>query len=57
MGIQNYAQICNSGNPFALTFGTEAVAPVEVGLKSTRIELASVKHNDKALHLNLDLLD
>ena len=27
--------------PFALAFGTEAVAPVEVGIKSPRIELAS----------------
>ena len=43
--------------PFALAFGTEAVAPVEVGLKSPRIELAVVEHNDEALRLNLDLLD
>ena len=43
--------------PFALAFGTEAVAPVEVGLKSLRIELASVEHNDEARRLNLDLLD
>ena len=43
--------------PFALAFGTEAVAPVKVGLKSPRIELASVEHNEKALRLNLDLLD
>ena len=43
--------------PFALAFGTEAVAPVEVGIKSPRIELASVEHNDEALRLNLDLLD
>ena len=43
--------------PFALAFGTEAVAPVEVGLKSLRIELATVEHNDEALCLNLDLLD
>ena len=42
--------------PFALAFGTEVVAPVEVGLKSPRIELA-VEHNDKALRLNLNLLD
>ena len=42
--------------PFALAFGTEAVAPVEVGLKSPRIKLASVEHNDEALRLNLDLL-
>ena len=43
--------------PFALAFGMEAIAPVEVGLKSLRIELAAVEHNDKALRLNLDLLD
>ena len=43
--------------PFTLAYGTEAVAPVEVGLKSPRIELASVEHIDKALRLNLDLLD
>ena len=43
--------------PFALAFGTEAVAPVEIGLKSPRIELASVEHNEEALFMNLDLLD
>ena len=42
---------------FSLAFGTEVVAPVEVGLKSPRIELATVEHNDLALRLNLDLLD
>ena len=43
--------------PFALAFGTEAVALVKVGIKSPRIELATVESNDEALHLNLDLLD
>ena len=43
--------------PFALAFGTEAVAPIEVGLKSPRIELATEEQNDEALRLNLDLLD
>ena len=42
---------------FALAFGTKAVAPVKVGSKSPRIELAIVEHNDEALHLNLDLLE
>ena len=42
---------------FALALGTEAVAPVEVGLKSPRIKLAALEHNDEALRLNLDLLD
>ena len=44
-------------SPFAIAFGTEAVAPVEIGLKSPRIELASVEHNEEAICLNLDLLD
>ena len=43
--------------PFALAFGTEVIAPIEVGLKSPRIELAAVEHNDEALRLNLDLLE
>ena len=43
--------------PFTLTFGTEAVSPVEIGLKSPRVELASVEHNEEALRLNMDLLD
>ena len=30
---------------FALAFGTKAVAPVEVGLKSPRVEFANVEHN------------
>ena len=42
---------------FALAFGNDVVATVEIGLKSTRIELASVEHNEEALRLNLDLLD
>ena len=45
------------GTPFALSFGTEVVAPIEIGLRSPRIELASVEHNEEALRLNLDLLD
>ena len=43
--------------PFALAFGTEAVAPVEVGIKSPRVELAAEEQNDEALRLNLELLD
>ena len=42
--------------PFALAFGAEAVASVEVGLKSPRVEFANAEHNEKILRLNLDLL-
>ena len=42
---------------FALAFGTEAVDLVEVELKSPRIELANIEHNEEVLRLNLDLLE
>ena len=43
--------------PFALAFGTEAVAPIEVGLKSPRFEFTNTEHNEEILRLNLDLLE
>ena len=43
--------------PFALVFGTEALTPVEVGLKSPRIEFASTEHIEEILRPNLDLLE
>ena len=42
---------------FALAFGTKVVAPVEVGLKSPRVEFANTEHNEEILRLNLDLLE
>ena len=50
-------KLATQETPFALAFGTEAVAPVEIGLKSLRIELVSMEHNEEAIRLNLDLLD
>ena len=43
--------------PFSLAFGTEAVALVEVRLKSLRVEFANAEHNEESLRLNLDLLE
>ena len=43
--------------PFSLMFGTEAVPPVEVGLKSPRVEFSNTEHNEEILCLNLDLLE
>ena len=43
--------------PFTLTYGTEAVALVEVGLKSQRVEFTSANYNEEVLRLNLDLLE
>ena len=43
--------------PFTLAFGIEAVAPVEVGLESPRVEFTNIEHNEESLRLNLDLLE
>ena len=57
IGIQNYAQVGDSGNPVRSSLCTEAVDPIEVRLKSPRIELANIEHNGEALRLNLDLIE
>ena len=43
--------------PFKLTYETEAVIPVEVGVTSTRRAAFSEEKNDDKLRLNLDCLD
>ena len=43
--------------PFRLTYGTEAVIPVEVGVTSTRREVFHEESNDVHLRINLDFLD
>ena len=43
--------------PFKLTFGTEAVIPVEIGLTTLRTTFHKEEENERQLRLNLDLLD
>ena len=43
--------------PFRLTYGTETVIPVEVGVASTRRTTFSEEGNDEKLRVNLDCLD
>uniref|UniRef100_A0A2N9GAI6 Uncharacterized protein n=1 Tax=Fagus sylvatica TaxID=28930 RepID=A0A2N9GAI6_FAGSY len=43
--------------PFKLTFGTEAVIPVEIGLTTLRTTFHKEEENEGQLRLNLDLLD
>ena len=43
--------------PFRLTYGIEAVIPVEVGVTNIRREAFSEEGNDDKLRLNLDCLD
>ena len=43
--------------PFQLAYGSEAVIPIEVGLISYRVDNHDERRNDKAIRLQLDLLD
>ena len=43
--------------PFKLTFGTEAVIPIEIGLTTLRTTFHKEEENKGQLRLNLDLLD
>ncbi|GKC80852.1 reverse transcriptase domain-containing protein, partial [Tanacetum coccineum] len=47
----------NGHTPFSLTYGTEAVIPVEIGMPSLRCEKIDQAMNDEALLLNLDILE
>ncbi|GFZ01910.1 hypothetical protein Acr_15g0005190 [Actinidia rufa] len=43
--------------PFSLTFGAEAVIPVEIGLHSPRVGHYEPEANNEALEISLDLLE
>ena len=43
--------------PFKLSFGTEAIIPVEIRLTTIRMTFHKEKENKGQLRLNLDLLD
>nr|GEU93594.1 reverse transcriptase domain-containing protein [Tanacetum cinerariifolium] len=47
----------NGEASFSLTYGTEAVIPVEIGMPTLRTVEVNVIKNDKALEINLDLLE
>uniref|UniRef100_A0A2N9GTT5 Reverse transcriptase domain-containing protein n=1 Tax=Fagus sylvatica TaxID=28930 RepID=A0A2N9GTT5_FAGSY len=43
--------------PFRMTFGSEAVVPVEIGLTTFRTSAYDEQQNEEQLRLNLDLID
>nr|GEY07093.1 reverse transcriptase domain-containing protein [Tanacetum cinerariifolium] len=47
----------NEDTLFSLTYGTEAVIPVEIGMPSIRYAQVNQAENDKELLLNLDILE
>ena len=57
VGIQNYTQVSNSGNPIHFSLWHRGGSSGRDRIKIPKIELVSVEHNEEALRLNLDLLD
>ena len=57
MGIQDNSQDPTGETPFRLTYGTEAVILVEVGVTSSKRAAFSEEGNDEELQINLDCLD
>ncbi|GKC14387.1 reverse transcriptase domain-containing protein [Tanacetum coccineum] len=47
----------NGDTPISLTYGTEAVIPVEIGMPSLRCVKVNQAKNDEGLLLNLDILE
>ena len=43
--------------PFWLTYGSEAVIPIEVGLASYRVDNHDERRNNETMCLQLDLVD
>ena len=55
--IPTTARNATGETPFALAFGVEAVVPVKTKLPTSRIEEFEEAANDKAVRLELDLID
>ena len=51
------ARTLTGETPFRLTYGTEAIIPVEIGITSMRREVFHEGSNDDQLRVNLDCLD
>nr|GEV62818.1 reverse transcriptase domain-containing protein [Tanacetum cinerariifolium] len=57
---QEHCTMIKSSNediPFSLTYGTEAVIPAEIGMPILRTAKVDMVQNNKALEINMDLLE
>ncbi|GKB74617.1 reverse transcriptase domain-containing protein [Tanacetum coccineum] len=54
--LRGIKKTSNCETPFSITYGTEAVIPVEIGMPTHRTSNLNEKTNDQELRLNLDML-
>ncbi|GJZ58891.1 reverse transcriptase domain-containing protein [Tanacetum coccineum] len=57
MGTPHNDKIQQRRHPFSLTYGTEAVIPVKIGMPTLRTVEINLEENKEALEINLDLLE
>ncbi|XP_043693051.1 uncharacterized protein LOC122643499 [Telopea speciosissima] len=50
-------RLATGETPFMLTYGTEAMIPMEIGETSLRVQLNDLETSDENLRANLDLLE
>lgn len=51
------ARTSTGQTPFSLSFGVEAVVPVDIGIPSPRVEQFDPQGNETSMRLSLDLLE
>jgi len=56
MGIQMHPQTTTQETPYSLTYGTEAMIPIEVGEPTIRRQMFDLTLNEESLAVNLDLV-
>ncbi|GJV78909.1 reverse transcriptase domain-containing protein [Tanacetum coccineum] len=57
MADQTMIKSSNENTPFSLTYDTNAIIPVKIGMQSLRCSRIDKNKNDEGLLLNLDLLE
>jgi hypothetical protein len=55
--FRTIVRIPTGETPFRMTYGSEAVVPVEIGLTTFRTSAYDDKQNEEQFRLNLDLID
>ena len=57
MGLSDYPQDSNTGDPYALVYGAEAIIPIKMYVKTTVPGTTSHEENHELMSQSLDLLD
>ena len=57
MGISNHSLQVNLRNPYSMSYGAEAVIPIETSFLTLRTQSFNSSNNDELLERSLDLIE